>query len=67
MVNTTGEWGFYSIVQIISLFRLTFCLSKFLRWAVAFLHSCRHAKAKLPRKHWTLISIENIAFMILHC
>ena len=26
-----------------------------------------HAKAKLPHKQWTLIFIENIAFMILHC
>ena len=30
------------------------------------LHFCRHAKAKLPRKHWTSISIENIAFKILY-
>ena len=32
------------------------------------LHFCRPAKAKLPREHWTLISIENIiAFKILYC
>ena len=30
------------------------------------LHFCRHAKVKLPRKHWTSISIENIAFKILY-
>ena len=38
-----------------SVFRLTFLMPKFLRWAAAFFiffFFC-HANAKLPPKHWT--------------
>ena len=47
-------------------FRLNFVCLNFSAEPRRFLFFC-HAKAKLSRKHWTLIFIENIAFTILHC
>ena len=68
IVNTTGQWSSYSIVQIILIgFSTNFLYVKILALGCAVSTFFCHAKAKLPRKQWTLIFIENIAFTIIHC
>ena len=54
IVNATGKWSFYTIVQTILIgFSTDFLYFKILALGRGISSSFCHAKAKLPRKHWT--------------